>query len=696
MTVNGLAQIGLFFFVLVALVKPLGWYMARVYTGQACGMDRVMGPFERLIYRVCGVRATEEMDWKTYAVAMLLFNVTGLVALYALQRLQGYLPLNPAGFGAVAPDLAFNTASSFITNTNWQAYAGESMLSYLTQMLGLTVQNFVSAATGMAILVALIRGLTAQTAATIGNFWVDLTRSTLYILLPLSAVLALLLVSQGTVQTFGSSHHTTLLQSVTYEKPIVDAMGQPVLDEKGAAKPESTAGTEQALAVGPVASQVAIKHLGTNGGGFFNANAAHPYENPTPLTDFMLILAETVIAAALTYTFGTMVGDTRQGWAILAAMLSVLALFVLVAYWAESAGNPRLAMLGVEQTAGSAQSGGNMEGKEVRFGVARSALFATATTATSTGAVNAMHDSFTPLGGLVPLFMMQFGEVIVGGVGSGLYGMLIFAIIGTIFSDILQPGTRFSVTNFSSPRVAEMLQAWALPRFTASGVFRTLARHRLDKLLGGAWSTLASDGPFFVRNFRVVMSVGIGQGSNLTNDDLVTMRDGIISALESINVPVRQFAPIDLIRLFDEILAPSNGAGDEVPGSGTLHRRQRQPHRRGDEVLAQSGEDPLREHEGGPPGDPGQHRLGDDRRHEEADEHVDPAQARRAGRDLLDDLPDHPGADEGDEGSDAVPQQHPRQGAAVVAQQHLRVLSHGRARRDRQGAGGVVGAPEQR
>ncbi len=437
MTINGLAQIGLFFLVLVALVKPLGWYMARVYTGQTCGMDRVMGPLERVIYRVCGVREAEDMNWKTYAVAMLLFNVTGLVALYALQRVQEFLPLNPGTFGAVAPDLAFNTAASFITNTNWQAYAGESTLSYLTQMLGLTVQNFVSAATGMAVLVALIRGLTARTASTIGNFWVDLTRSTLYILLPLAAVLALLLVSQGTVQTFEAYYQTTLLQPVTYDKPVVDAAGQSVVDEKGVAKPESTTGTEQVLAVGPAASQVAIKHLGTNGGGFFNANAAHPYESPTPLTDFILILAETLIAASLTYAFGMMVGDTRQGWAILAAMLSVLAFFVLGAYWAESAGNPRLAALGVDQTAGIAQSGGNMEGKEIRFGVARSALFATATTATSTGAVNAMHDSFTPLGGLIPLFMMQFGEVILGGVGSGLYGMLVFAIIAVFIAGLM-------------------------------------------------------------------------------------------------------------------------------------------------------------------------------------------------------------------------------------------------------------------
>jgi len=437
MTTNGLAQIGLFLVVLIASVKPLGWYMARVYSGQSCGMDRVVGPLERLIYRLCGVREAEEMTWKTYAVAILSFNATGLIVLYALQRLQGGLPLNPQGFGTVAPDLAFNTAASFTTNTNWQAYAGESTLSYLTQILGLTVQNFVSAATGMAMLVALIRGLTGRTAATIGNFWVDLTRSTLYILLPLATVLALVLVSQGTVQTFGAYHQTALLQPVTYDKPLVDAAGQPVLGENGAAKTESTTGTEQTLAVGPAASQVAIKHLGTNGGGFFNANAAHPYESPTPLTDFLLILAETLIAASLTYTFGKLIGDTRQGWAILAAMVAVLALFILGAYWAESTGNPRVAALGVDHTAGIAQSGGNMEGKEVRFGIARSALFATATTATSTGAVNSMHDSFTPLGGLVPLFMMQFGEVILGGVGSGLYGMLVFAIIAVFIAGLM-------------------------------------------------------------------------------------------------------------------------------------------------------------------------------------------------------------------------------------------------------------------
>ena len=437
MTINGWAQIGLYFLVLVALVKPLGWYMARVYTGQACGMDRVIGPFERLIYRVCGVRATEDMSWKTYAVAMLFFNVTGLIALYALQRLQAFLPLNPAAFGAVAPDLAFNTASSFITNTNWQAYAGESTLSYLTQMLGLTVQNFVSAATGMAILVAFIRGLTARTAATIGNFWVDLTRSTLYILLPLAAVLALFLVSQGTVQTFGSYHQAALLQPVTYDKPVVDAVGQPVLDEKGAAKTESTIGTEQLLAVGPAASQIAIKQLGTNGGGFFNVNSAHPFENPTPWSNFFQVLAILLIPAALCYTFGMMVEDRRQGWALLAAMMILLLCFVPLGLWAEQTGNPALTALGIDQHAGGDQAGGNMEGKEMRFGIATSVLWAAATTAASNGSVNSMHDSYTPLGGLMPLFLMQFGEVVFGGVGSGLYGMIVFAIIAVFIAGLM-------------------------------------------------------------------------------------------------------------------------------------------------------------------------------------------------------------------------------------------------------------------
>jgi K+-transporting ATPase ATPase A chain len=410
MTANGLLQIFLFIAVLVAVAKPLGAYMARVYEGRPLwGLDRVLGPVERLIYRMTGVRPEEEMDWQAYALAVLLFSAVGMIVLYLQQRTQQWLPFNPQKLGAVAADSSLNTAASFTTNTNWQAYSGESTMSDLTQMAGLAVHNFTSAATGMAILVAFIRGIARRRAETLGNFWVDLTRTTLYILLPLSLVLSLVLVSQGVVQTL--SPYPTV--------PLVEAT-------QGADGKRVTA---QTLAVGPVASQAAIKHLGTNGGGFFNANAAHPFESPSPFTDLLLILAETAIAASLCHTFGKMVGDTRQGWAILAAMLIVLLGFQLFGYWAEVRGNPRIAALGVE--------GGNMEGKEVRFGIARSALFAAATTATSSGAVNSMHDSFTPLGGLVPLGLMQFSETILGGVGSGLYGMLIFVIVAVFIAGLM-------------------------------------------------------------------------------------------------------------------------------------------------------------------------------------------------------------------------------------------------------------------
>jgi K+-transporting ATPase ATPase A chain len=437
MTINGLVQIGLYFVVLLALAKPLGWYMARVYEGQRCGLDRVMGPLERLTYRLCGVRETEEMDWKTYGIAMLLFNALGLVALYALQRVQGFLPLNPAGLGAVTTDLAFNTAASFVTNTNWQAYGGETTLSYLTQMLGLTVQNFVSAATGMAVLVVLIRGLARRSALTIGNFWTDLVRSTLYILLPLALPLSLLLVSQGVVQTFASYQTVTMLQPAGYAKPVTDGNGQPVPDEQGQQKTEPATAVEQVLAVGPAASQIAIKQLGTNGGGFFNVNSAHPFENPTPWSNFLQVLAILLIPAALCYTFGMMVGDTRQGWALLAAMTMLLLFFIPLGLWAEQGGNPAFIALEIDQDSGAGQSGGNMEGKETRFGIANSVLWAAATTAASNGSVNSMHDSYTPLGGLMPLFLMQFGEVVFGGAGSGLYGMVVFAIIAVFVAGLM-------------------------------------------------------------------------------------------------------------------------------------------------------------------------------------------------------------------------------------------------------------------
>jgi potassium-transporting ATPase potassium-binding subunit len=412
MSGNGWLQIAFYFGVLLALAKPLGAYMARVYEGRPCGLERVLGPIERLIYRLSGVRPDEEMDWKVYAISMLLFSAVGFVFLYALQRLQGMLPWNPQDLGAVTPDSSFNTATSFVTNTNWQGYGGETTLSYLTQMVGLTVQNFVSAATGMAVLVAFIRGLARKNSKTIGNFWVDLTRTTLYILLPLSLILALVLVSQGVVQTFSAYKSVPLVEATK------DADGKPV--------------TEQVLARGPAASQIAIKQLGTNGGGFFNVNSAHPFENSTPFSNFLQVLSILVISGALCYTFGRMVGDTRQGWAVLAAMTLTLLPLLALCYGAEQSGNSGFSRLGVDQQASALQSGGNMEGKEVRYGIANSTLWAATTTAASNGSVNSMHDSYTPLGGLVPLFLIQFSEVIYGGVGSGLYGMLVFVLV-TVF-----------------------------------------------------------------------------------------------------------------------------------------------------------------------------------------------------------------------------------------------------------------------
>lgn len=417
MTVIGWLQILVYFVVLLLCVKPLGSYMARVFQGERTFLSPVLSPLEKFLYRLSEVKAEEEMDWKAYTIAVLVFNFIGILVLFVLQIFQGFLPLNPLGLGAVAPDLAFNTAVSFVTNTNWQNYAGESTMSYLTQMMGLTVQNFFSAATGIAVLLAFIRGLARHKTKFLGNFWVDFTRTTLYVLLPLSIILAVILVSQGVVQTFSTSVTANLIQLVT------DGNNQPV--------------TTQSIAVGPVASQVAIKHLGTNGGGFFNANAAHPFENPTPFTDFILILSETVLAASLTFTFGKMVGDTRQGWAILAVMLILVFFFSGFAYAFESASNPKFAAMGVDQSASELQPGGNMEGKEIRFGIPRSALFATMTTATSTGAVDSMHDSFTPLGGLVLLVMMMLGEVALGGVGSGLYGMLVFVIIAVFVAGLM-------------------------------------------------------------------------------------------------------------------------------------------------------------------------------------------------------------------------------------------------------------------
>ncbi|MHB0956312.1 MAG: potassium-transporting ATPase subunit KdpA [Pirellulaceae bacterium] len=412
MTMNAILQIGLFVVVLGACVKPVGLYMARIYSGRAPLLERILGPTERFMYRLGGINREQEMTWRQYIGAVVGFSLVSVVTVYAIERLQGVLPLNPASLPAVSHDSSFNTAVSFATNTNWQGYSGETTMSYLTQMLALTVQNFLSAATGIAVLIALLRGFTRTMSSTIGNFWVDLTRGTLYILLPLSLVLALVLVSQGVVQTF------TPYQEVSLLEPTGNAKGQAIATQR--------------IAVGPAASQVAIKQLGTNGGGFFNTNSSHPLENPTPLTNFLEVLAVLLIPASLCYTFGEMVGDRRQGGAILAAMTVVCVAMVVLAVNAEQQGNPVLTQLGVDQMASTLQSGGNMEGKETRFGITNSALWAVATTSASNGSVNSMHDSYTPLGGLALLWLMQLGEVIFGGVGSGLYGMLVFAIV-TVF-----------------------------------------------------------------------------------------------------------------------------------------------------------------------------------------------------------------------------------------------------------------------
>jgi K+-transporting ATPase ATPase A chain len=437
MSANGYMQLGLYLIALIGLAWPLGVYMARVYRDELPGFVRWLKPVENVFYRVCGVKPGDDMPWTRYAFAMIAFNLLGFLAVYALQRFQVWLPLNPEGLANTTADSAFNTAVSFATNTNWQGYGGETTMSYLTQMLGLNVQNFLSAATGMAVVVALMRGFTRKEAGGVGNFWVDLVRSTLYILLPLSLVLSLALVSQGVVQTFSPYQNAQLVESVSYEQPKTGADGQPVVDAQGQPVMEQVAVAEQTIAVGPAASQIAIKQLGTNGGGFFNVNSAHPLENPTPLANFLELLAILLIPAALCFTFGRFVGDMHQGGAILAAMTIVFTALLAVTAIAEQSGNPLLERLGLATQASDVQAGGNMEGKETRFGIANSALWATATTAASNGSVNSMHDSYTPIGGMVPMWLMQLGEVIFGGVGSGLYGMLVFALIGVFVAGLM-------------------------------------------------------------------------------------------------------------------------------------------------------------------------------------------------------------------------------------------------------------------
>jgi potassium-transporting ATPase potassium-binding subunit len=410
MTSTGILQILVFFGIIVALTKPVGLFMAQVFEGRRTFLHPVFRPLEVLVYRVCGIREHDEQRWSQYTASILAFSFFAFLFTYALARLQGLLPLNPQGFGArqVSPDQGFNTAMSFMSNTNWQWYYGESTMSYLVQMAALAVQNFVSAAAGIAVAIALVRGFARHETDRIGNFWVDLTRATIYVLVPLSIAAALVLVSRGAIQNFHPYQVVTTVE-----------------------------GAKQTIAQGPVASQEAIKQLGTNGGGFFNANSAHPFESPTPFTNLVQVLLVFVLGAGLTYTFGHMVKDTRQGWALFSAMAVMFLVGVFAAYGAEQAGNPMLSKLGVETAATDTQSGGNMEGKETRFGIASSALFATVTTDASCGAVNSAHDSYTPLGGLVPLFNMQTDEVIFGGVGAGLYGMLLYAIVGVFIAGLM-------------------------------------------------------------------------------------------------------------------------------------------------------------------------------------------------------------------------------------------------------------------
>lgn len=514
MTANGLLQIVLYIVALIALAKPLGLYMARVYEGESTLLDRLVGPIERLIYRASGLRPEVEMNWKTYTAAMLISNLFGLLVVYAVQRLQHVLPLNPQNLGAISPDSAFNTAVSFVTNTNWQGYGGETTMSYLTQMLGLTVQNFVSAAAGMAIVAALIRGLARKSAQTIGNYWVDLVRSTLYILLPVSFLLAIGLVSQGVVQNFNACQPVSLLQST--------------VDGNGAAV------ASQVLPMGPAASQIAIKQLGTNGGGFFNTNSAHPFENPTPITNFLEMLSILLIPAALCCTFGKMVGDMRQGRAVLAAMTIVFGVMLVIAVLAEQNGNPAFTPLGVDQTASERQAGGNLEGKETRFGIVNSAIWATATTAASNGSVNSMHDSYTPLGGFVLLFDMQLGEVIFGGVGSGLYGMLIFAIIAVFIAGLMVGrtpeylGKKIEAHEMKMASLAILVMPLTVLAGTAVGVLSsggtaaiyntTPAPHGFSEVLyafssagnnnGSAFAGLGANTPFYNLALSLAMLIG--------------------------------------------------------------------------------------------------------------------------------------------------------------------------------------------
>lgn len=430
---SALFQIIFYLLVVVLCVKPIGFYMARVFSGKSYGWNKILIPLESFIYRLCGINIDAAMDWKKYLFSILLLNFLGFLFVYGIQRLQFFIPFNPQHFTAVAPSLAFHTAISFVTNTNWQSYSGENSLGYCTQMMALTVQNFLSAATGLAVAVAFIRGLVRHGTTNLGNFWVDTVRSIVYILIPFSFVFAILLISQGVIQNLKPYQTEYLLQPITYLQTVTDSSGSPVLDKNGQAESVTQIVTQQQIPMGPAASQIAIKQLGSNGGGFFNANSAHPFENPTSISNFLELFAILILPASLTYTFGLMVRDKRQGWAIFVAMLIILLPLICMTVHVEQVGNPAFKQFGITQIAqDQLYAGGNMEGKEVRFGIVNSALWTTVTTATGNGSVNSTLDSYIPISGLVPLWLMHLSEVVFGGVGSGLYSMLMMVII-TVF-----------------------------------------------------------------------------------------------------------------------------------------------------------------------------------------------------------------------------------------------------------------------
>ncbi|MFB3884696.1 MAG: potassium-transporting ATPase subunit KdpA [Thermodesulfobacteriota bacterium] len=499
MTRNGFLQLGIYFLVLLIITKPLGVYMTRLFSGERTLLGRVLGPIERLIYRICRIDEHEEQHWTAYTAAMLMFSLVGLLVLYGLQRLQYYLPLNPQKFSGVPGDLAFNTASSFTTNTNWQAYSGESTMSYLVQMAGLAFHNFVSAATGIALAIAFIRGIARREAKALGNFWVDLTRTTLYVLLPFCMIGALLLVSQGVVQNLSPYTQAKLVEPQQVEKT----------DDRGNQTVETV--TIQTIAQGPVASQEIIKELGTNGGGFFNANSTHPYENPTPFSNFLEMIAIFAISSGLTYTLGRMTGNQKHGWAVFAAMAVLFLTGFFTTYYFEARGNPIFNQYRVTQAVaeadGSQQSGGNMEGKEVRFGIMNSALFATTTTDASCGAVNSMHDSFTPLGGMVPLLNIMLGEIIFGGVGAGMYGMLVMIVLTVFIAGLMVGRTPEYLGKKIEAKDVKMAMLYVL-------VFA------FSILVFSAWSSVVSYGRSSVNNAgphglsEIVYAFASGTGNN--------------------------------------------------------------------------------------------------------------------------------------------------------------------------------------